>query len=154
MTFLQPKVQAPKTSEDYKKTNFEVLAKDVHPIYQIEFHKQAGEMIYSTMTHKALSVQKLQNSLENKNTQLKLEKASSQEKNNMVKSLKYLVMEVGYNPKDIKVTKGLIRKKNEKIIALKKQLKLSNTEHPKTKEVLETENQKDEMMNLIIQLTS
>ena len=39
MTFLQPKVQAPKTSEDYKKIVFEVLSKDVHPIDQIEFYK-------------------------------------------------------------------------------------------------------------------
>ena len=70
----------------------------------------------------------------------------------MVKSLKYLLMEVGYNPKDIKATEELIKKKNAKIIALKKQLNLSNTEHPKTKEVLEIGNQKDEMMNLIIQM--
>ena len=35
MKFLQPKVQAPKNSEDYKKTSFEVPAKDVHPIDQI-----------------------------------------------------------------------------------------------------------------------
>ena len=85
MTFLQPTMQAPKSSEDYKKTNFEVLAKDVHPIEQIQFHKQAGEMIYSTMTHKALSVQKLQNSLENIRIKLKLEKASSQTKDNRIK---------------------------------------------------------------------
>ena len=45
MTFLQPTVQAPKSSTDYKKTSFEVMAKDVHPIDQIEFHKQAREMI-------------------------------------------------------------------------------------------------------------
>ena len=59
MTFLQPKVQDPKTLEDYNNIGFEFPTKDVHPIDQIEFHKQAGEMIYSTMTHKALSVKKL-----------------------------------------------------------------------------------------------
>ena len=87
MTFLQPKMQAPKSSTDYRKTTFEVMAKDVHPTNQIEFHKQAGEMIYSTMTNKAMSVQKLQNSLENIKAQLKLEKASSQAKDNRIKSL-------------------------------------------------------------------
>jgi len=51
-TFLQPEVKAPKTSEDYNKTAFEIHAQDVHPIDHIEFHKQAGEMIYSTMTQK------------------------------------------------------------------------------------------------------
>ena len=78
MTFLQPTAQAPKSSADYKKTTFEVLAKYVHPIDQIEFHKQAREIIYSTMTNEALSAQKLLNSLENIIAQLKLEKSSSQ----------------------------------------------------------------------------
>ena len=109
-------------------------------------------MIYSTMTHKYLSVQKLQNSIENIKTQFKLEKASSQEKDNRIKSLEDLVMEVGYNPKDIKVAEELNKKKNVDIVSLKKQLKLPTTEHPQTKEVLKNENQKDEMMNLIIQL--
>ena len=35
MKFLQPKVQAPKTSLDYTKTSFEVPTKDVHPIEHI-----------------------------------------------------------------------------------------------------------------------
>ena len=55
MSFLQPILQQPKTTTDYKKTNFEVLARDVHPIDQIEFRKQVGEMIYSTLTSKAMA---------------------------------------------------------------------------------------------------
>jgi len=39
VSFLHPIVQQPKTSAEYKKTDFEVLARDVHPIDQIEFHK-------------------------------------------------------------------------------------------------------------------
>lgn len=35
VSFLQPTMQQPKTSTDYKKTNFEVMARDVHPIDQI-----------------------------------------------------------------------------------------------------------------------
>ena len=65
MKFLQLKVQAPKTSEGYSKIGFEFPTKDVHTIEKIEFHKQAREMIYSTVTQKVLSVQKLQNSLAN-----------------------------------------------------------------------------------------
>jgi len=92
MTFLQPTVQHPKSSTDYKKREFEVLAKNVHLIDQIEFHKQAWEMIYSTMTNNSMSVQKLQNDLENITTQFKLEKASSQAKDNKIKSLEDLVI--------------------------------------------------------------
>ena len=65
-----------------------------------------------------------------------------------------LVIEIGYNPTDIKAAEELIKKKNADIVALKKQLKLPTIEHPQTKEVLKTDNQKDEMMNLIIQLTA
>lgn len=39
MTFMQPTVQQLRSSANYKKTNFEFLARDVHPINQIEFHK-------------------------------------------------------------------------------------------------------------------
>jgi len=58
MSFLQPIVQQPKSSTGYMKTSFEVLARDVHPIDQIEFHKHAGEMIYSMMINKAMNVKK------------------------------------------------------------------------------------------------
>lgn len=69
VSFLQPTVQQPKTSVDYENTNFEVLARDVHPIDQIEFHKQAREMIYSTLIGKAMVAYKLQYSLDNVTTQ-------------------------------------------------------------------------------------
>ena len=74
MNFLQPTVKHPKSSTDYKKTSYEVQASDLHPIDQIQFHKQADEMLYSTMTKKSMSVQKLQNTLGNIKDQLNLEK--------------------------------------------------------------------------------
>lgn len=154
MTFLQPTVMNPKSSTDYKKTTYEFKSKYIHPIDQIDFHKQAREVIYSTMTNKAMSVQKLKNTLENIRGQLNLEKASSQAKDNKIKSLEELVMEVGYDPKNIKVSEELIKKKNAYIVALKKQMKFPPAEHPQAKEVLQNEGQKDEMMNLIIQLTT
>lgn len=61
-------------------------------------------------------------------------------------------MRIGYDPKNIKGTEEIIKKKNEETTALKKQLKLPPTKHPQAKEFLENEGQKDEMMNLIIQL--
>lgn len=130
MAFLQPTVEYPKTLADYRKIEFEVMARDVHPIDQIAFHKQGGEMIYSTITNKAITVQKLQSSLDSITTQFKLENASSQAKDNLIKSLEDLVIEIGYNPNDIKAAENLIKKKNEDIAALKKQLKLPPFEHP------------------------
>ena len=45
-------------------------------------------------------------------------------------------------------------KKNEDIAALRKQLKLPQSEHPQTKEVLQEQKEKYEMMSLILQLTA
>jgi len=87
MTFMQPKFQQPRSSADYRKEYFEVLAGDVHPIDQIEFHKKASEMIYSTLTGKAMTTHKIQTSLDNITAQYNLEKASSQAKDNRIKSL-------------------------------------------------------------------
>ena len=70
MSHFKPKVQQPQIAADYIRKNFEVLAKDIHPLDQIELHKQTGEMIYSTLTDKAMAAHKLQDSLENTNTQL------------------------------------------------------------------------------------
>lgn len=61
MSFIKPTVKQPKSIADYLKTNFEVLAKDIHPIDQIELHKQIGEMVYSTLTRKAMMAHRLEN---------------------------------------------------------------------------------------------
>ena len=107
-------------------------------------------MSYSTMTNKAMSVQKFQNTLENIRGQLKLEKASSQAKDNRIKSLKDFIVKVAYDRNNVKVAEELIKKNNADIVALKKKLKLPPTEYPKEKEFLQDSNQKDEMMNLIL----
>lgn len=77
-------------------------------------------MIYSTLTGKAMASHQLRNSLNNISAQYQLEKASSQAKYTIIKSLEDLIIELGHDPKDIKATKQLIKKKNEDIAALKK----------------------------------
>ena len=119
MSFIKPTAQQPRTSADYKKIDFEVLARDIHPIDQIEFHKQAGEIIYSTLTRKAIAAHQLQYSLRNISAQYQLEKASSQAKDTRIKSLEDLVIELGHDTKDIKATEQLIKRKNDDIVALK-----------------------------------
>ena len=68
MSHFKSKVPKPKTTSDYIRTNFEVLAKDIHPLDQIELHRQTEEMIYSTLTDKAMAALRLQDSLNNTNT--------------------------------------------------------------------------------------
>jgi len=67
-----------------------------------------------------------------------LEKASSQAKDTRIKSSEDLVIELGHDPKDVKVAEKLIKKKNDDIAALNKQLKIPPLHHPQTAKVLET----------------
>ena len=87
MSHFKAKVPKPTSAADYIRSNFEVLAKDIHPLDQIEFHRQTGEMVYSTLTNKAMAALTLQDSLNNTTAQLKIERASSQAKDNRIKSL-------------------------------------------------------------------
>lgn len=120
MSYFKPKVQQPQSATDYIRTNLEVLAKDIHPIDQIELHKQTGEMVYSTLADKEMLSHKLQNSLNNTSAQLDLKKASSLAKDNKIKSSEDIIIELGHDPKDAKGIKALMKKKEEDIAALRK----------------------------------
>jgi len=108
-------------------------------------------MIYSTLTDKAMATQKLQDSLENTNAQLQLEKASSQAKDNRIKTLEEIIIGLGHNPKDVKGIEALIKKKDDDIAALRKQLKLPASRHPQTEEMIK-KNSEEEMMGLLLKL--
>jgi len=120
-----------------------VLVKDVHPMDQIELHKQTGEMVYSTLEDKEILAHRLQNSLHNTSAQLELEKASSQAKDNRIKSLEEIIIELGHDPNDPKGVQALMKKKEEDIAALKKQLKLPPTIHLQTIEVAQQKKEED-----------
>jgi len=63
------------------------------------------------------------------------EKASSQAKDNRIKSLEEIIIELGHDPQDPKGIQALIKKKEEDIAALKRQLKLPATLHPQATEI-------------------
>lgn len=50
--------------------------------------------------------------------------------------MKEIIIELGHDPKDTKGIKALIKKKEEDIAALRKQLKLPITMQPQTTEVV------------------
>jgi len=127
------------------------MAKDIHPIDQIELHKKTSEMVYSTLTSKEIMAHRLQNSLSNTTAQLQQEKASSQAKDNMIKSLEELVIDLGHDPKYVKAIEILIKKKNEDITTLTKQLMFPPLIHPQTVEVIEKRNE-EELMDLVLKL--
>jgi hypothetical protein len=94
----------------------------VHPTDQMDLHKQTGEIVFSTLASASTSAAKLQVSLSNVQTQLKLEKISSFAKDNRIKTLEELVLEIGYDPSNVKAVEEMLKKKNVDI--LRKQLKL------------------------------
>lgn len=65
-----------------------------------------------------------------------MEKASSLAKDNIIKSLEEIIIGLGYDPKDAKCIEALIKKKEEDIFSLRKQLKLPASRHLQTAEVI------------------
>jgi hypothetical protein len=151
MAFLQAQMPQPKAISDYKRSTFEFDVKEVHPADQMDMHRQTGEMIFSTLANTSTTAAKLQVSLNNVQTQLKLEKVSSLAKDNKIKSLEELVLKIGYDPSNVKVAEELLKKKNADITSLRKQLKIPATEDPQAKEMAETEGHKEEMLKLIME---
>ena len=115
---------------DYKKVEFEVDTENVHELDQIEFHRHSSEMLYSTVVTKAMSATKLQNTIINMQDQMKLEKGSLYAKYLRIKALEDLILQVGYDPSNVQEAELLIKKKNEDIATLRKQLKLPQSEYP------------------------
>jgi hypothetical protein len=120
MAFLQAQVPYPKTTSDYKKTSFEFDVKDVHHVDQMDMHRQTGEMIFSTLKNTSMKSSKIQISLNNIQSQSKIEKISSLAKDTKIKSLEELVLKIGYDPTNFKAKEELIKKKNVDISSLKK----------------------------------
>jgi hypothetical protein len=151
MAFLQAQVPDPKAITDYKRETFEFNTKDVHPADQMDLHRQTGEMVFYTLAKASTTATKLQVSLNNVQTQLKLEKISSFAKDNRIKSLEELVLKIGYDPSNVKAAEEMVKKKNADIASLRKQLKLPPTEDSQAKEIAEAEGEKDEMLKLIME---
>jgi hypothetical protein len=61
---------------------------------------------------------------------------SSFAKDNRIKSLEEMVLNIGYDPLDVKLTEELLKKKNVDIASLRKQLKLTTIEDSQTKEIV------------------
>jgi hypothetical protein len=129
MAFLQAHVPDPKLITDYKRETFEFHTKDVHPADQMDMHRQTREMVFSTLAHASTTASKLQVSLSNVQTQLKLEKISSFAKDNKINTLEELVLKIGYDPSNVKAVEEMLKKKNFDITSLRKQLKLPPIEY-------------------------
>ena len=114
-------------------------------------HRKFGEMLFSTMTNTTMTLSKLRIFFSNVQSQLKIEKNSSLAKENNLKSLEGIVVKIGHDPKDCKSIEDILKKKNADITALQKQLNLHSIEDPYTKEIEESEKNREDMLKLIIE---
>jgi hypothetical protein len=151
MAFWQAQVLDLKAVTEYKRATFKFHTMDVHPTDQMDLHSQTGEMIFSTLENASTAATKLQASLSNVQTQLKLEKISSFAKDKRIKTLEELVLKIKYDPSNVKVVEEMLKKKNVDIASLRKQLKLPPTEDSQAKEITETKGEKDEILKLIME---
>ena len=117
----------------------------------MDLHKQTGEMVFYTLAHASAAVSKLKVSLNNVQTQLKMEKISSFTKDNGIKTLEELVLKIDYDPSNVKVVEEMIKNKNADIASLRKQLKLPPIEDSQVKEIAKKEGEKDEMLKLLME---
>lgn len=81
--------------------------------------------------------------MHNNAAQLELEKASSQAKENRIKSLEEIIIELGHDPIDPKGIQALMKKKDEDITTLRRQIKLPATMHPQTTEIAQQKEEQD-----------
>jgi hypothetical protein len=108
-------------------------------------------MIFATLANTSMIVAKLQTSLNNVQSQLKMENISSLAKDNKIKSLEELVLKIGYDPSNVKAAEEILKEKNVDIASLRKQLKILAIEDPQAKEMVETGDHKEEILKLIME---
>ena len=127
------------------------MAKDIHPMDKIELHKQTGEMVYASLADETLENYKLKSSLNATASQLELEKASSQAKDNRIRSLEDIIIEIGHDPKDISGIQEILKLRDADMAAMRKKIKIPATIHPQTDEVAQQRHERD-TRNLLISM--
>lgn len=100
-------------------------------------------MVYATLADNTLTNYRLQNSLNNTTAQLELEKASSQAKDNRIRSLEDIIIELEHDPKDPKAVQALLKTRDAYIAALRKMIKVPATLHPQTEEIAQQRKDQD-----------
>lgn len=77
LSFLEAKVPIPKSAEEYKTSIFPFDTRKILEILEIYLHNQVSEMLYYTLIISSMETSKLQASLNNIHTQLKMGRMSS-----------------------------------------------------------------------------
>ena len=76
---------------------------------------------------------------------------SSSSKDNRIKTLEEIIVDLGHDPKSPKGVKAIMKKKEDDIDALRKQLRLPPTMHPQTAELVQ-EKEAEDTMDLLMRM--
>lgn len=103
--------------------------------YMINFHRKVWDMLYSELNRNAMTISKAEKLLEKATTRLKQERAESRSLHMQNESLKELIMKLGVNLEDKVAFEALLQSSKAKIQDLRQKLKMSASEHVKSKEL-------------------
>lgn len=82
-------------------------------------------MLYATLAENATLAHELHESIKNTNTQLDFERLSSTAKDNRIKTLEEIIIDLGHNPKDSKGVRTLLKKKYDDICYTKEKVEVA-----------------------------
>ena len=103
---------------------------------QINFHKQASEVLYSYLLRSYLSKIKLEEKVIKLEEQIKRERAASKGWKTQAKKVEADLVNLSSIPAKKKSNKKLIDEKDKFIESLQKKLKGTPVDHPQTEEIL------------------
>ena len=103
---------------------------------KIDFHKQVFDVLCSNLLSSFLNKSKLEDKVSKLKDQIKREKTMSKGWKNKIKKLEVDLVAFGGKSSEKKSAKKLLEEKDKTIQSLKKQLKIPDSDHPQTRELV------------------
>jgi hypothetical protein len=149
---LEPTTQTSKGVINYKVAKFSYDLNQIHLVDKMELHRKTGEMVCRDVIQASLGMKKLHNMSNKIKEQLRLEKLLTRTKQMRIEELENMMLKLRDDSKDIEPMQDLINTKNTEILTLKQQLNLTNVDHVQTPELKAVQQEKDQLVNQIIQM--
>ena len=111
----------------------------------IQLHKKTRDIIYSDLLDAIIKIKKLQALVDKLEVQLKHEKVENKANLIRIKKLQAYVVSLGSEPGNAQDTRKLLEEKDNTIQVLKKSLKIPNSEHAQSPELLALQEEKDKV---------
>ena len=111
----------------------------------IKYSSTNGDVIYSDLLHETVKVTRLQSLVDKMEVQLKHEKVENKANFIQIKKLHGDMIILGTEPNNVQATKKLLEEKDNTIQLLKKKLKVPNTQHVHSSELIALQEEKEKV---------